>query len=312
MQYIDYYKILGVPRSASKEDIAKAYRKLARQYHPDVNKEKGAEDRFKQISEAYEVLKDDEKRARYDQYGAAWQAAQRGEAPPGYKFHFDFNGQGAEDFGSFFGKSGFSSFFEHLFGTGAGQAGGWSFFDEGGLDPRGLDHEATLSLALEEAFQGGRREIRLHDPATGQSRAYSVNIPPGVRPGQRIRLAGQGGQGGSGRAGDLYLKVRIMPHADFRLEGADLHTMLEVMPWVAALGGKARLRTLEGEVNVKVPPGSSTGRRIRLRGKGYPRGDGGRGDLYAEIRLAMPAHLSAEQRRLFEKLAEVAEHAPAR
>ena len=312
MDYIDYYAILGVPKNASKEEIAKAYRKLARKYHPDVNKDKGAEEKFKQINEAYEVLKDDEKRAKYDQYGAAWQAAQRGEAPSGFDFHFEFGGDRADDFGTFFGRSGFSSFFEHLFGSGGGRRGEWDFFEMGGSRGGGLDHEATLSLSLEEAFRGGRREIRLQDPSTGQSRTYVVNIPAGVRQGQRIRLAGQGARSVSGGpAGDLYLRVQIQPHSDFRLEGLDLYTTLEIMPWVAALGGKARLKTLDGPVNVKVPPGSSSGRKIRLRGKGYPGPGGRRGDLYAEIRVVVPRQLSPEQKKLFEKLAEVSERTTA-
>ena len=194
----DYYKTLGVSRNASQAEIQKAYRKLARKYHPDVNKEKGAEEKLKQINEAYEVLKDDEKRAKYDQYGAAWQAAQRGEGPSGFNFHFEFGGDRADDFGSFFGRSGFSSFFEHLFGSGGGRGGGWDFFDMGETRQGGLDHEATLSLSLEEAFRGGRREIRLQDPATGQSRTYVVDIPAGVRQGQRIRLAGQGARSAAG------------------------------------------------------------------------------------------------------------------
>lgn len=309
MEYIDYYATLGVPKSASREEIDKAYRKLARQYHPDRNKEAGAEDKFKQINEAYEVLKDDEKRAKYDRYGMAWQAAQRGEAPPGGGFHFDFGG-GSGDFGSFFGSGGFSSFFEQLFGAGAGRGTssrwGEDLFDAAGAGSGGLDHETTLSLGLEEAFRGGRREIRLQDPNTGQTRTLAVNIPSGVREGQRIRLAGQGSRrGDGGPAGDLYLSVRLLPHLNFRLEGLDVHTRLDVMPWVAVLGGKARLETLEDTVSVVVPPGSSSGRRIRLRGKGFPGKGGQRGDLYAEIRIVVPEKLTAEQRDLFEKLAKV-------
>lgn len=317
MEYIDYYAVLGVPKSASKKEINKVYRKLARQYHPDVNKEAGAEEKFKQVSEAYEVLKDDEKRAKYDQYGMAWQAAQHGEAPPGYDFHFEFGGS-PEDFDSFSGSSGFSSFFEHLFGASAGRRpssrrGEWDLFDEAGAGGGGLDHEANLSLGLGEAFRGGRREIRLQDPNTGQNRTFAVNIPPGVREGQRIRLAGQGSKrGNGGPAGDLYLSVRLLPHPDFHLEGLDVHTRLDIMPWVAVLGGKVRLETLEDTVSVKVPPGSSSGRRIRLRGRGFPGKGGQRGDLYAEIRIVVPEKLTAQQRELFEKLAEeAAEYQPA-
>jgi curved DNA-binding protein len=311
MEYIDYYATLGVPKTASKEEIARAYRKLARKYHPDVNKAAGAEERFKQISEAYEVLKDSEKRARYDRYGAAWQAARRGETGPGDEFHFEFDGPEADQYGSFFGESGFSSFFEHLFGAGAGSGRRWSFFGDEGPPLVGADHQAVLSLTLEEAYRGGRREIRLEDPATGQARTFAVNLPAGVRSGQRIRLAGQGARSGAGgSAGDLYLNVRLLPHPDFRLEGLDLHTTLEIPPWVAVLGGKAQLKTLERSVSIKVPPNSSSGRRIRLRGRGFPGSGGQRGDLYAQISIVVPGHLSADQRALFEKLAAMADAAP--
>lgn len=322
MQYIDYYKELGVPKSATKADITKAYRKLARQYHPDRNKDPGAEDKFKRISEAYEVLKDDDKRRKYDQYGAAWEQAQSDQSAGRGDFHFDFGtGTGGGGFESAFGPSGFSRFFEHLFGGGAAQQGAgrqWDVFGGGrgwrgtgadrfsnmGFPPADLDHEATLSLSLEEAMEGGRREIRLEDPHEGNIKTYSVSIPPRVREGQRIRLAGQGGQSRDGsRPGDLYLKVHIRPHPRFKVEGADLRTTLDVMPWTAALGGTVRLATPEGEVKLKVPPGSPSGRKIRLRGRGLSAAKGQRGDLYAEIRIVVPAQLTAEQRALFKKLA---------
>ncbi|MEW6754391.1 MAG: DnaJ C-terminal domain-containing protein [Candidatus Latescibacterota bacterium] len=313
MQYIDYYGILGVPRTASKKEITKAYRKLARQYHPDVNKDPGAEERFKQVSEAYEVLSDDEKRAKFDRFGADWQAAHHGQAPPQHGSPFGFGGEPGA-YASFFrgGPSGFSLFFEHLFGAARGAGPRWTdpgfFAAAEGSPPGGLDHEASLTLSLEEAYRGGRREIHLHDPYSGQSRTYAVTIPAGVRHGQRIRLAGQGSRHpGGDAAGDLYLVVRLLPHADLRLEGHDVHTTVEVMPWTAALGGRARLRTLDGAVEVKIPPGSSSGRRIRLRGRGYPGGGGQRGDLYAEIRLVVPRELSPQQRELFRRLAQVSQ-----
>jgi len=312
MEYIDYYAVLGVPRDAPKEAIAKAYRKLARKYHPDVDKEPGAEDRFKKISEAYDVLKDPGRRTKYDQYGAAWQAAQHGHPPPrgpGVRFKFGARRQ-ARDLGDLLHDRGFSSFFGHLFGSQAEGSGGWS------LDPPsdqwdgagGADHEAEVWLGLEEALQGGRRKITLQNPDTARRKSYRVDIPAGVREGQRLRLAGQGGTG-AGRTGDLYLVVRLHPHPSLRLEGSDLYTVLEVPPWIAALGGKARLRTLDGEVAVSVPASSSSGRKIRLRGKGFAR-PGGRGDLYAEIRIAVPKRLSSEERRLYERLAHLAEQAP--
>lgn len=238
------------------------------------------------------MLKDEEKRAKYDQYGAAWQAAERGEGPA--DFHFDFGGQGD----SFFGGSGFSSFFNRFFGGDQGL--GWDVYGDGAAD-----REAILTLTLGEAFRGGRRQIHLQDPESSKRQTYSVNIPAGVRPGQRIRLAGQGLKGPAGRAGDLYLRVRVLPHAELKLEGDDLHAELDVLPWTAALGGKARLQTLEDEVEVKVPAGFSTGRSIRLRGQGFPRIAGGRGDLYVKIRIVVPEKLNKEQRALFARLAEV-------
>lgn len=311
MDFKDYYAILGVHKNASQEEIQRAYRKLARQYHPDINKDPGAENTFKEVGEAYEVLKDAEKRDKYDRYGSAWKAAQQsgGTPPPGYEdVWFDISGAPEDAFSGF---SGFSSFFEQLFGRG-GQRGGAG--DHPGGSRRsgarhwsvpGADREARLSLSLEEAARGGQREISLTDPETGQSKTYSVKIPKGIRPGQRIRLAQLGGQSmGSGPAGDLYLHVEFLPHATFRLEGRDLYTTLLVTPWEAALGAEAALSTLDGNVRVKVPAGSSSGRRIRLKGKGFPDAKGGAGDLYAEIEIAVPKSLTAEERRLFEELAQ--------
>jgi len=311
MEYKDYYAILGVSKGASQDEIQRAYRKLARQYHPDINKESEAENRFKEIGEAYEVLKDPEKREKYDRYGSAWKAAEQsgGSPPPGYEdVWFDIGGSPEEAFSGF---SGFSSFFEQLFGRG-GQRGG--FRDDPGASGRGgsrswtipgADQEARLSLTLEEAAHGGQREISLTDPETGQGKTYAVKIPKGIRPGQRIRLAKLGGQGmGSGPAGDLYLHVELLPHAAFRLEERDLYTTLAVTPWEAALGADATLSTLDGSVRVKIPAGSSSGRQIRLKGRGFPDPKGGAGDLYAEIEIAVPKSLTDDERRLFEELAQ--------
>lgn len=295
MDYINYYKTLGLEQSASKEEIGKAYRKLARQYHPDRNKDPGAEDEFKRISEAYAVLKDEEKRAQYDRYGAQWEAQQNG-AP----FNSKYSGNGHADWG----QSGFSTFFEQLFG--ASGRGSWDIFAD--IPRESFDQEAVLPLSVQEGYKGGRRQISLQDPHTGQQRTYAVNVPSGVRNGQRIRLVGQGAMGADGRRGHLYLKVQLDEGAsgDFRLEGTDVHTKLDIMPWTAALGGKVRLETLDGTVEVKVPAGSSSGRRIRLRGRGYIAGDGNRGDLYAELRIVVPEHLTSEQQQLFEKLTQLA------
>jgi curved DNA-binding protein len=310
MEFKDYYATLGVGKNATQEEIQRAYRKLARKYHPDVNKAAGAEEKFKEIGEAYEVLKDPEKRTKYDRYGAAWRAAQQsgGTPPPGYEDIWVDLGRSPEGFGF----SGFSDFFEQLFGTGRQRTAGARSRDAGPSgwqrewSARGEDQEARLTLSLEEVAQGGQREISLTDPMTRQAKTYVVNIPKGIRAGQRIRLSGQGSKGASGApAGDLYLYVEILPHPTFRLDGNDLHTVLVAAPWEAALGSEVTLPTLGGAVHVKIPPGSSSGRKIRLRGKGFPDPKGGHGDLYAEIRIVVPEHLSSQERKLFEELARV-------
>ena len=318
MEYKDYYATLGIDKSADKEEIQRAYRKLARKYHPDINKSPDAEGRFKEINEAYEVLKDSDKRAKYDRFGSAWKQAQQTGAPPqGFEdvfSQFGFGGfaggEGARiDFDM--GGGGFSSFFEALFGSG-GPGGGRPRPRPGGAPQgRGIDHEATITLPLEEAGRGGKREVTLTDPATGRRKTLRVTIPAGIRPGQRIRLSGQGGQGpGGGPRGDLYLTVELLPNPRFRLRGADLHTTLAVTPWEAALGGQATLGTLDGDVVVRIPPGSSSGRRIRLRGRGFPDASGGNGDLLAEIRIVLPEHLTEEEREGFEKLAQTSKFQP--
>lgn len=226
MDFKDYYAILGVNKNASQDEIQRAYRKLARQYHPDINKTPEAESAFKDVGEAYEVLKDSDKRAKYDRYGSAWKAAQQsgGTPPPGYEdVWFDISGSPEDTFSGF---SGFSSFFEQLFGRG-GLRSGWDNADTGGRGRSwgwtmaGADQESRLSLTLEEAAHGGKREISLTDPETGQTKTYAVKIPRGIRPGQRIRLPQLGNQGmGDGPAGDSYLRVELLPHTTFRLEGA--------------------------------------------------------------------------------------------
>jgi curved DNA-binding protein len=312
LDYKDYYAILGVKKDAAEDDIQKAYRKLARKFHPDVNKAPEAETKFKEIGEAYEVLKDKDKRQKYDQYGSAWKRAQQtGGAPPGWE-GFDF-GQGGFDFGGAGGSGDFSSFFEMLFGGGrpgarGGRGAGFSGFGGQGFGAGfggGGDTEATITLSLEEAVRGGKREITLSDPNTGQRKTLSVRIPEGVRAGQRIRLAGQGQPGmNGGQAGDLYLKIEIEPDPRYKVDGANLQTTVAVTPWEAALGGDAEVQTLDGPVRVKIPAGSSTGRKIRLRGRGLPQAGGEKGDLLAEIRIVVPETLSERERELFEQLAE--------
>ena len=288
----DYYEVLGVPRDASADDIRRAYRKLARQYHPDINHDSDAEDRFKEVGEAYEVLNDPEKRERYDRLGDPRSAGAGGPDVADFEDMFGRSGFGS-DVRVEFGEGGFSDFFESLFGQGAGTA------DGGPL--RGRDREAVLELSLEEALEGGRRRLSLDS-----DESFEVNIPAGVREGQRIRIAGKGAGGrGGGPAGDLYLLVHLRPHRRFRREGDDLQVDLRVAPWEAALGATVPVPTLSGTAQVKVPPGSSSGRRLRLRGRGLPTRDGGRGNLYATVVIAVPKKLSDEERELFEKLAAV-------
>jgi curved DNA-binding protein len=307
----DYYETLGVPRDASQEDIRRAYRNLARENHPDVNKDPEAEDRFKEIAEAYEVLRDEEKRSRYDRFGQNWKAGQDVSGASGFKgFDFGNGGQG----GSFrdvrvnFGGGGdFSDFFEGLFGA-RGRARGGSAFGGGfdGFSARGSDQEAVLELSLEEAVAGGRKKITL-----GDGRDYEVNIPPGVRDGQRIRLAGEGGGGtGGGPSGDLFLRVRVRPHPRFRVDGRDLHTDLPIAAWEGVLGAEVDLHTLDGTTRLRVPPGSSTGRKLRLRGQGMPAPRGERGDLYAHVKVEVPKEPSDEERELYERLRDVSSFDP--
>jgi curved DNA-binding protein len=311
----DYYEVLGVPRGASAEDIRRAYRKLAREFHPDVNKDPAAEDRFKEVSEAYEVLRDPEKRERYDRLGANWRAGQDVSGSPGFEgFRPGPGGFSTGDDGGFggfgdsrveFGDTGFSDFFEGLFGnrtrTRARAGGG---FD--GFSMRGGDQEATLELSLEEAGRGGRRRISL-----GAGRDYEVNIPAGVVDGQRIRLAGEGGRGaGGGQPGDLFLRVRLKPHPRFRVEGRDLYVDVRVAPWEAALGASVEVPTLTGNTNVKMPAGSSSDRKLRLKGKGLPSPSGKPGDLYAIVKIAVPKKPTEQERRLFEQLAEISSFDP--
>jgi len=294
----DYYDILGVPRSASEDEIRRAYRKLARENHPDVNKDPEAEQRFKEISEAYEVLRDQEKRERYDRLGPNWKAGQDVSGSPGFRdVHVDF-GDGEYATGDF------SDLFEGLFGRGR-RSGGFSGGGFGsGFSSRGRDVEAVLELPLEEAARGGRRSLSL------DGRELDVEIPPGVRDGQRLRLAGEGEPGpGGGPPGDLLLRIRLRPHSRFRVEGRDLHTDLPVAAWEAALGAEVEVPTLTGRARVKVPAGSSCGRKLRLRGEGMP-GSGGPGDLYASVKIVMPKKPSKQERKLWEQLAETSKFDP--
>jgi curved DNA-binding protein len=320
VQFKDYYETLGVPRTASPEEIKQAFRKLARLHHPDVAKNKIAgEAKFKEINEAYEVLGDPDKRRRYDELGANWQdgggpasagGGPRGRtrtAPVGPDFEFD--------------GTGFSDFFESFFGSGRGgmgsnrrRPGAAEEGDEGFAFP-GQDVEADLLVTLEEALHGSKRKVTLRRPAQdgGVDRldTYQVRIPAGVHEGQRIRLAGQGGAGHGGAApGDLFLRVRLARHPDFSVEGADLYYDLELAPWEAVLGVQVKIPALDGLTSLRVPAGTAAGSRLRLRGLGLPRGDKGRGDLFATVRIQVPATISAAERALWEKLAETSSFKP--
>jgi curved DNA-binding protein len=306
----DFYQILGVPRTASQDEIQRAYRKLARAHHPDVNSDPGAEDRFKDISEAYDVLSDPQARRRYDAFGPDFRQVPEDVDPEQWRRARAAAGAGAGQQGRAgfgYGRGGPEVNIEDLLGgLFAGRAGrGW------GPVP-GADQEAEIELTVEDAYHGVRRSVTV---AAGGARPRSleVTIPPGVTDGQRIRLAGQGGQGSDGaRPGDLYLVVRIAPHPTFRLTGRDLHVELRLAPWEAALGTSVAVPTPAGEAKVKVPAGTSSGRQLRLRGRGLPNPKGNAGDLLAEARIMVPASLSDAERELFEQLAAVSGFDPRR
>jgi curved DNA-binding protein len=293
MEFKDYYGVMGVARDATQDQIKRAYRKLARKYHPDVSKEPDAEAHFKELGEAYEVLRDPEKRAAYDQLGANWKAGQEFRPPPDWDAGFEFSG-GYRDGGAF------SDFFETLFGRfGARQAGG------PGFSARGEDHHARILVDLEDAFHGATRSISLHAPqidAQGhvrtRERTLNVRIPRGIRQGQHIRLAGQGTPGiGGGGAGDLYLDVEFKPHRLYRIEGRDLYLDLPLAPWEAALGARVKVPTPEGIVDLTIPAGSTAGRKLRLKGRGIPGKPSG--DLYVVLQIALPPAESETARRLY-------------
>jgi curved DNA-binding protein len=303
VKYKDYYEILGVARGASPEEIHKQYRKLARKYHPDVNKTKGAEDRFKELGEAYEVLKDDKKRKLYDRLGSDWKAGQEFRPPPDWD-NVNIRFEGGEGFDEF------SEFFQFIFGDFGGSGGLRSAAFRNGFRRKGRDQEVEIEISLEDAAHGASRRLVIEEPGHGRKQ-YDVNIPRGVTEGSRIRLAGQGeaGQGGAG-AGDLYLRVRIASHPRFRLKGRDLTATLDLAPWEAALGADIEVDTLEGNVNLKVPEGTRSGRTLRLRGKGIPGRNGKCGDLLVTVRIVVPEKTSDRDRELYEQLAKSSSFRP--
>jgi curved DNA-binding protein len=324
IEFKDYYKVLGVPRAASQDDIKKAFRKLARQFHPDVAKDKkGGEEKFKEINEAYEVLGDPQNRSKYDDLGvdggaaAAFQGAQgrRGRAgrgpngEEGVEFHFD--------------GTGFSDFFEQFFGRSsrfdgaadfAGPSGGPA--QEAGFAHRGSDFESDILVTLEEALTGSERTISLQrvDRRTGEAKTQTlkVRIPPGVHEAQAIRVAGMGEDGiGGGAPGDLYLRVRFAAHPEYRVRGSDLYYGLDLAPWEAVLGTRVVVPTLKDKVSLRIPPGTNQGRQLRIRGHGLSGGrTGGQGDLYVVINIELPPNVSEEERALWEKLSQISDFNP--
>ena len=309
MEYKDYYKILGVERGATQDEIKRAYRKMARTFHPDVNKEAGAEAKFKDAGEAYEVLKDPEKRAAYDQLGANWKQGQEFRPPPNWDTGFEFSGGGYTNADA----SQFSDFFEQMFGGMRGGRGGGGFAGAGfgghrEFSAQGQDHHAKIEIDLRDAYSGAKRAITLRMPevdAEGhvvvKDRTLNVTIPKGVREGQHIRLAGQGAPGiGKGPPGDLYLEVRFAPDPVFRVDGRDVYVDLPIAPWEAALGASVKAPTPAGPVMLKIPAGSTKERTMRLKGRGIP----GKppGDLHAVLKIVLPPATSDKAKELYQQM----------
>ena len=324
-EYKDYYATLGVAKSASAEELKKAYRRLAREHHPDLHPEKNkarAGEKFKGINEAYEVLSDPAKRSKYDQLGPGWDQERPAGPPP--------RRQAAPDFGGGAGAfSGFSDFFEGLYG----EAGTGGFGTRGGASRgprRGQDVEAEISISLEDAVRGGEKRLTLMIPAvcpvcggsgrkgrgfcpncggvgeTQAEKTITARLPQAVRDGMKLRLRGQGGSAQGGEAGDLYLRIRLLAHPSFKVSGSDLETTVTVMPWIAALGGEAAVATLDGPIRIKIPAGTHAGRAFRVAGKGLGKEGGGRGDLHAAVRIDIPEKLDPRLEKLFAEMKEAA------
>jgi curved DNA-binding protein len=333
--YQDYYEILGLQRSAKQNEIQSAYRKLARKYHPDVNKSPDAEDKFKRINEAYEVLGDAEKRKKYDQLGMNWQMGDDFSPPPGWDFRSSTGSRRARpetngysfSFDGFDGN-GFSDFFETLFGgfgrhtreEDVGPSGMFNRRPSGSATGRrrtGVDHEAEIEISLEEAYRGSRKTVTLSAVEAGPdgrerttTKSLQLKIPEGVTDGKRLRLPGQGAKPGNGEGpGDLYLTVRIAKHPRFTVRGKHLETVVRVTPWEAALGSKIEIPLVAGSAEVTLPPGIESEKRIRIKGKGLG-GSDGRGDLYARIRIVVPGKITDRERELYTELSKVSEFRP--
>jgi len=343
VQFKDYYEVLGVPRSASEDDIKKAFRKLARQYHPDVAKtKKGAEEKFKEVNEAYEVLSDKEKRKKYDELGPNWKQGAEFRPPPGWQGNFGGGrpftkgpSDGVEfEFG---GTTGFSDFFEQLFGsrTRGGNFGQRSAYAEEDFAERGRDVEGDLMVTLEEAMRGAVRAVtvrratvcgncggsgekngRTCPVCSGSGQAmkedtYQVKIPAGVTEGQRLRVPGRGEAGShGGQAGDLYLRVHLAKHPDFEVDGHNLNYEAEITPWEAVLGAQLSVPTFAGEVNIKIPPGTQNGQKLRIRGRGLPNRSGPAGDLIVVAKIEVPQKINEDERKAWEHLAESSKFKP--
>lgn len=325
VKYQDYYQILGVSREATQKEIQAAFRKAARKYHPDVNKSPEAEEKFKMINEAYEVLKDPEKRKLYDQLGSSWKAGQDFKTPPGWEYTYNKAGTGGRTSGFYyttgsdFGGFDFSDFFKEIFGggmggfegfsSGTGQARSWS--------QKGEDRETDLTITLEEAYHGTTKSIQLQvieEQPDGQLKRslkhYDLKIPKGTLDGNRVRLKGQGNPGiGGGPPGDLYLKVHIAPHKIFKVDGADLITEIKLTPWEAILGAKVDIPTMDGKVQMNIPAGTQGDQRFRLRGKGISK-KSGTGDLYVVVKIAIPKNLTPQEKELVERLAQLSSFQP--
>jgi curved DNA-binding protein len=319
VQYKDYYETLGVPRNASDPDLKKAFRKLAREHHPDVAKDKRkAEEKFKEINEAYEVLSDPAKRRKYDQLGANWKSGAEFRPPPGWDAFTQRRssqgaGPGGQDSEFQFGGTGFSDFFEQMFGSRT--HGGFGGFRQGGgvaqedLAERGRDIEGDIMVTLEEAMRGSIRFVTVRHGSRAES--HQVKIPAGVAEGQRLRVAGRGEAGsGGGEAGDLYLRVRLARHPDFQVDGHDLIYEAELAPWEAVLGTSLSVPTLEGHVNIKIPPGTQNGQKLRVRGRGLPQHGGNRSDLIVVTRIEVPASITEPERAAWQKLAQESRFKP--
>ena len=319
MKFRDYYETLGVARGATEAEIKTAYRKLARKYHPDVNKEKDAEDRFKEIGEAYSVLKDTEKRAAYDQMGSNWKQGQDFSPPPNWNAGFEFADDPNAGFGGYGGSydGDQSEFFESLFGRGRHRQGGRSSNARQGMHFKGQDHHAKILIDLADAYNGAKRTISLHMPTQDpeghvitQERKLDVNIPKGIKAGQNLRLSGQGGPGmGDGGAGDLYLEIDFHPSPLYKVDGKDVYLDLPMAPWEAALGTSLNIPTPAGStLELTIPPNTKSGRKMRLKGKGIPSKEPG--DFYVVPNIVLPEAQSAAQKAAYQELEKAFDFKP--